>query len=400
MNAQLAAADLEARRELAGLVALSSVDGLGPATVLGCLRSAGGAAAWEALRSGRGSTIGPIAAAIERLRRREPDVAARLAREARALDAGAFLDQHEADGQRVVRYGDPGYPERLLADQAPPAVVFLRGSSVALDRPSVAIVGTRNATQLGRQTAARLAIELADRGVSILSGLALGIDGAAHRAMVERPTAGMPVGVIATGLERAYPRRHQRLQREVAAAGLIVTESPIGSVPVRWRFPARNRILAALADAVVVVESRSAGGSMLTAAEALARDRPVLAVPGHPTASASAGTLDLIADGAVPVRDVADVLVALGLGGLEPIVARPADHPAPAPVSELAHRLLGELDANPRTLGELVLAASVDLDAASAALVELEAAGLVARSGAWFERSGAPPAPAGSGRGR
>jgi DNA processing protein len=400
VNPTLPTEDPQARRDLAGLVALSSLDGLGPATVLGCLRDVGGAAAWEALRSGRGSTVDPIAEAIERLRRREPDVAARLAREARALDAGAFLEQHEADGQRVVSYGDLGYPERLLADPAPPAVVFLRGSSVALDRPSVAIVGTRNATQLGRQTAARLAVELADRGVSILSGLALGIDGAAHRAVVDRSAGGMPVGVIATGLERAYPRRHQRLQQEVAAAGLVVTESPIGSVPLRWRFPARNRILAALADAVVVVESRSAGGSMLTAAEALARDRPVLAVPGHPTASASAGTLDLIADGAVPVRDVTDVLVALGLGGLEPITARTVDHVPPPSISDLANRLLGELDANPRTLGELVLAASVDLDAASGALVELEAAGLVARSGAWFERSTAAPVPAGSRRGR
>jgi DNA processing protein len=189
------------------------------------------------------------------------------------------------------------------------------------------------------------------------------------------------------------------LQRQVATAGLLLSESPIGSEPNRWRFPARNRIIAALADAVVVVESRSAGGSMLTAAEALARDRPVLAVPGHPTSAASAGTLDLIADGAVPVRDVTDVLVAIGCGGRKPLVDRvpPARRPE---ISEVAARLLEDLDANPRTLGELVLTGSLDLDAASAALVELEQAGLVERSGAWFERSRGPAPSAGTRRRR
>ncbi|MCU1368838.1 MAG: DprA [Ilumatobacteraceae bacterium] len=126
---------------------------------------------------------------------------------------------------------------------------------------------------------------------------------------------------------------------------------------------------------------------MLTAGEALARDRPVLAVPGHPTSPASAGTLDLIADGAVPVRDVTDVLVAIGLGGRK--TAEALSEPDPHPeVSDTATRLLAELDPNPRTLGELMLVGPWGLDQASLALIELEQAGLVIRSGAWFERSG------------
>jgi DNA processing protein len=210
----------------------------------------------------------------------------------------------------------------------------------------------------------------------------------------------VPIGVVATGLERAYPRRHQRLHRHIASIGLLVSESPMGSEPTRWRFPARNRIIAGLSDAVVVVESRSAGGSMLTAGEALTRNRPVLAVPGHPSAAASAGTLDLIADGAVPVRDVGDVLVAIGCGGRAPLVDAPTS-PIPMPsISEAAARVLGDLDANPRTLGELVLAGGSDLEGVSSALAELEAAGLVVRSGAWFERSGAAGAATGGGRGR
>lgn len=387
--------DQAVRYELAALVALSSLAGLGPATVLGCLASCGGAAAWDALRAGRGAAIAPLSRAAERLERGERGERGamdRLRRDALALDAAAFLAAHEADGQRVVAYGDPGYPGRLLEDPAPPAVLFLRGSSEVLDAPTVAIIGTRNATQLGRQMAARLAIDLADRGVSIASGLALGIDGAAHLALVDRQEGGAPIGVVATGLERAYPRRHQRLHRQVADRGLLVSESPIGSEPARWRFPARNRILAGLADAVVVVESRSAGGSMLTASEALARDRAVLAVPGHPTSAASAGTLDLIADGATPCRDVDDVLVALGLGGrtcldagaTPPSLVPPASE---LPVHGLARWLVDALEANPQTLGELVDGAPGDLDAVSAALVDLEHAGHVTRSGAWFERS-------------
>lgn len=130
---------------------------------------------------------------------------------------------------------------------------------------------------------------------------------------------------------------------------------------------------------------------MLTAAEALARDRPVLAVPGHPTSASAAGTLDLICDGAVPVRDVTDVLVAIGLGGLGSTVqpgASSAAGPDLSDLSDLAHQVLDALGANPRTLGELVLAGPFDLDAVSGALIELEQAELASRSGAWFERTG------------
>lgn len=376
------------RPELARLVALASLEGIGPATLLACLAGCGPAAAWDAVRSGHGRRIAPVATAIDHRRRREPDAEARLGRDASAIDPDALLDRHEAAGQRVAAYGTAGYPARLLDDPAPPAVVFWRGSMAALDGPTVAIVGTRNATRLGCETAANLAVELADRGVSVVSGLALGIDGAAHRALVERDVGGAPVGVIATGLERAYPRQHQRLHRQVASAGLLLSESPIGSAPTRWRFPARNRIIAGLADAIVVVESRSTGGSMLTASEAVARDRTVLAIPGHPTSASAAGTLDLIADGAVPVRDVTDVLVAIGLGGLPPIVTALAPSACEVIVSELAVRIHELLGPNPSTLGELVLASTASLQAVSAALLELEQSGLVSRSGAWFERSG------------
>lgn len=379
----------EARHELACAVGLAALEGIGPATLIACLRSGGTVEAWDAVRAGRAMRVASIASALGRRRGKEPDVEQRIARDAALIDPDAFLARHEAAGQRVTAYGTPGYPQRLLEDPAPPAVVFWQGSLAGLDRPTVAIVGTRNATRLGFETASRLAVELVDRGVSVVSGLALGIDGAAHRAIVERVGGGAPIGVVATGLDRTYPRRHERLHRQVASAGLLLSESPLGSEPSRWRFPARNRIIAGLSDAVVVVESRSAGGSMLTAAEAVARDRTVLAVPGHPTAAAAAGTLDLIADGAVPVRDVTDVLVAIGLGGQRPIAGPDARSPqaVASPVGPLAARLLEHLDPNPMTLGELVLASVEGVDETSSALMELEQAGLVVRSGAWFERA-------------
>jgi DNA processing protein len=388
------------RHEKACRVALASVPGIGPATISACLDEGGAAAAWRALLAGRAGAIVALSEAAARRRKREPDALARFRRSAALLDPEAVLARHEAAGQHVLCPGDPAYPARLLEDEVPPPVLFAVGSLAHLDGPTVAIVGTRNATQLGRATAASLATELAHRGVSIVSGLALGIDAAAHEAIACESGGGVPIGVVATGLERAYPRRHQRLHRHIASIGLLVSESPMGSEPTRWRFPARNRIIAGLSDAVVVVESRSAGGSMLTAGEALTRNRPVLAVPGHPSAAASAGTLDLIADGAVPVRDVGDVLVAIGCGGRAPLVDAPTS-PIPMPsISEAAARVLGDLDANPRTLGELVLAGGSDLEGVSSALAELEAAGLVVRSGAWFERSGAAGAATGGGRGR
>ncbi|MCU1372254.1 MAG: smf [Ilumatobacteraceae bacterium] len=238
----------DARHERACLVALSSLAGIGPATVRACARSCGAAAAWDALRSGRGRQISAFDGVASRTR--DPETWARLTQDAAVLDAEAVLARHEAAGQRVVAFGEAGYPERLVEDHEPPAVLFLAGSDAALARPTVAIVGTRNATRLGRETAGSLAAELTARGVSVVSGLALGIDGAAHQALVGGGGGsgfGAPVGVVATGLERAYPRRHQLLQQQIAASGLLVSESPIGSEPARWRFPARNRIIAGLA---------------------------------------------------------------------------------------------------------------------------------------------------------
>lgn len=381
--------------ELAHLVALASLPELGPSTLAACRLAPGAPETWAAVRAGRAAAV-PALVALARSRGRAID-ADRWATEAGAVDPSALLAAHRRDGQLVLAHGDPAFPDRLAEDPVPPPLLFARGDLGALRGPAVAIVGTRNATRVGRETAASLAVDLAVRGVAVVSGLALGIDGAAHRALVDAHEdgapagAGRPVGVVAAGLDRPYPRRHLALHGQVAEVGVVLGETPMGGAPLRWRFPARNRIIAALADAVVVVESRSAGGSMLTAAEALTRGIPVLAVPAHPRSPAGAGALDLIAEGAAPVRDVEDVLVAIGEGG-----SRRLDGPGDPLGSEVAELL--ELGA--ATLHELVESTGRELGAVAASLTALEVAGTVVRHGPWYELATRPGAGTAGERGR
>jgi DNA processing protein len=305
------------------------------------------------------------------------------------------LGEHRAAGIEVLVHGDPGYPNVLLHDPAPPAVLFALGRTELLGAPAVAIVGTRNATHVGCRTAATLAGELADLGIQVVSGLALGIDGAAHRGVIARldaptpaPGLGRPVGVVACGLDLAYPSRHRALHREVEVHGLLLSEHPMGTPPAPWRFPARNRIIAALGLALVVVESRATGGSMLTVGEALARDRPILAVPGHPSSPSAAGTLDLLSEGAIVLRDVDDVLVAIGRAGQRRAAEEGTGAAAPdgrVPEHPMAGAILQLLTGTPRSLEELVAATERPVLEVARAVDELERLGRVVRSGAWLE---------------
>jgi DNA processing protein len=208
--------------------------------------------------------------------------------------------------------GAAGYPAALAADHAAPYLLATIGDVAALDRPRVAMVGTRRCTPTGREIAYQFGHELAAAGVCIVSGLAIGIDGAAHGGALSVEGA-PPVGIVAGGLDRPYPSRHRALWRQVALRGLLVSEAPLGTPNEAWRFPARNRILAALADVVVVVESHERGGSMITAEQALDRGTPVLAVPGPIRSPASTGANRLFREGAGPACDTADILVALEL---------------------------------------------------------------------------------------
>jgi DNA processing protein len=234
-----------------------------------------------------------------------------------------------------------------------------------LSGPAVAIVGTRSCSPYGAQVARRLGRELAEAGATVVSGLARGIDAEAHRGALE--AGGPTVAVLGCGIDRDYPRAHAALARRIAEVGLLVSEYEPGTEPASWRFPARNRIVAGLAVATVIVEARAKSGALITADFALEEGREVFAVPGEITSALSRGTNELLRLGAAPLLGSADVLEALGL---EPAPARRG-----ARLSEQAARLRGLLSDRSASVDELVAVSGLPADAVAAGLVELELAG-------------------------
>ena len=260
------------------------------------------------------------------------------------VDADPALDWERltASGTAVLRRGAPGYPERLVDDRAAPEILFARGTISQVEGPCVALVGTRSATFYGSNVASELGADLSDAGVVVVSGLAAGIDSAAHEGALacERPTP--PVAVVGGGVDVVYPASSSRLWARLETGGGILSEAAPGAAPEGWRFPLRNRLIAALAHVVVVVESHRSGGALHTVAAADERGVTVLAVPGSVRSPASEGTNALIADGCGVARDAADVLAALELAcagpgrslraGTGAAAAGPA-RPAPASTS-------------------------------------------------------------------
>ncbi|MEY3492943.1 MAG: processing protein DprA [Actinomycetota bacterium] len=306
----------------------------------------------------------------------------------KALAAGPTDREIESRlaAMHVTIMGDPDYPESLALDRAAPAALFWRGDITVIDRRRrVALVGTRRATEYGRGAAHDFGRCLASNGVAVVSGLALGVDAAAHRgALAARSTRTMapPIGVVASGLDVVYPRLNSRLWSEVAEQGVLVSESPPGTEPDRFRFPLRNRIIAALAEVLVVVESRATGGSMLTVNEALQRDVPVMSVPGATRSLASEGTNLLLRDGALVAASPDDVLAVLGLTPARHDVVRDL-RPVPMGVDR---EVLAVMSPDPMALDDVVRASAPhSLGAVALALGRLEANGWVVCTDGWFE---------------
>jgi DNA processing protein len=306
-------------------------------------------------------------------------------------DVTRLWQRHTVLGIKVLLAGQPPYPERLMDDPQAPAVLFCLGDPAALaEFPTAALVGTRAPTRYGIGVAAQFGADLSAAGVSVMSGLALGIDGAAHEGA--SGAGAPPVAVVAGGLDHAYPRRHQRLWERVASEGVIVSESPAGVPTEKWRFPVRNRLLAALSDVVVVVESRHHGGSRHTVDAAMERGVPVGAVPGSIRSATSEGTNALLADGAFPVCSSGDILVALTLVGAAVAVPRESGGRAipPGPPAATPGRdrpVYDALTADPAPLDELVRLTGLDLAELCGGLERLAQAGLARDAGGWWERA-------------
>ena len=354
-------------------MALLTLPGMGPARLNALLELGSARAAWEAITSGAPIDVPGV----------NRDKVAAWRSTARRTSVEDHWRAAGELGLWVAPLGSDSYPERLRDDIEAPHMLFGLGRSIGTG-PTVGIVGTRNCTSYGRRCAFEFGNLLAEAGVSVVSGLALGIDAAAHQGALNasggKGVAARPIGVVGSGLDVIYPKRNSTLWSQVAEHGSLLSETAPGVQPARWRFPARNRIIAGLSDAVIVIESHEAGGSLSTVEEAQARDIPVGAVPGPITSNASAGTNLLLADGATPILGVEDIFALIG-------------HHPPAVLDmgsddqDRASVVLDALGWNPILFDELCQRLDASPGVIAVEVEQLIDAGLCSRDGPWIERS-------------
>ncbi|MGH2617540.1 MAG: DNA-processing protein DprA, partial [Thermomicrobiales bacterium] len=294
------------------------------------------------------------------------------------VDPRRELERIEAMGLRATYPGHPAYPRLLAEISGRPSLLFVRGEMLPVDNAAVAIVGTRRATPYGRQSAERVAAELAQAGITVISGLARGVDAVAHRAALA--AGGRTIAVLGSGPDVIYPGEHRRLAEQIAENGAIVTEHPPGTKPDAQNFPARNRIISGMSLGVVVIEAPRRSGALITASFAGDQGREVFVVPGSVFASASEGTNALLRDGARLVRDGADVLEDLGLGS----GAGAAVVQTQMPLDDNERRLYDALGGEARHIDELAEEAGLPAGQAGALLLTMELKGLVRNHGAQY----------------
>lgn len=342
-------------------------------------------------------------AALRRLLRHNPDPCALLETPASALDGAGlpaewFSERHRlgsdpqwrgdserllerlhAAGVSLLDARDPRWPPLLQEVDDAPYLLYVRGDPALLSTPQLAIVGSRKATRQGLETAAEFAAELARAGMTVTSGLALGIDAAAHRGALD--VAGNTVAVIGTGIDIRYPRANRALADAIAAAGAVVTELPPGTPPTPDQFPQRNRIISALSLGVLVVEAALRSGSLITARLALEQNREVFAVPGSIRAGASRGCNALLQNGAKLVTCVGDILEEYS--GWTAAAAEPG---APLPAAGPRAEVMAAIGFQPDTLDSLQQATGLSPAQLLPLLTELQLRGEVEQIGGCWQR--------------
>ncbi len=374
------------------VVALAALEGVGPSRLRWLLGFGTPSAVWGRVSAGSLPADPRSTVAVDR------NLLSHWRKEARGVTPAQWWERCCRAGVGVTTIGSPAYPPWLVDDIDPPVVLFHRGDPDRVSTVRVGIVGTRRMTGYGRLHASRLGRELSEAGVSVVSGLALGVDAAAHRGAVEAADApdsvepAAPVAIVGAGLDAPCPRRNEQLAARVAETGVILSEVPPGLSSAPWRFPVRNRVIAAACDALVVVESAANGGSMHTVREAMRRDRTVLAIPGPIDSSVSVGTNDLLADGALVCRGVEDVLMAVGQalpggrGRKDSDQQRLVLDERVPPSERSSAMVLEVLGWRPMTVDSIAASSGLAVLELAVVLVELERAGWIARHGSWVER--------------
>ena len=307
----------------------------------------------------------------------------------------------EGAARAVVTLGDPRYPQLLLDTEDPPLLLYLMGPAPLVARTPfpagrcLAVVGSRNPTAQGADNARLFSRALAEAGFTIVSGLALGIDAAAHEGALDAVSgasggdAPATIAVVGTGLDRVYPRKNLGLAHRIAARGLLVSEYPLGTPPLAANFPKRNRIISGLSQGTLVVEAALASGSLITARMAAEQGREVFAIPGSIHAPQSRGCHALIRQGAKLVESAQDVLEELRLPGPAGAASQPAAAPTDDPADETDSALLQALGFDPMAVDALVARTGQDAASVQVELLELELEGRVARlPGGLFQRLG------------
>jgi DNA processing protein len=293
------------------------------------------------------------------------------------IDPAGELERLSRLGIRAVHPGHPSYPRLLAEISGRPSLLYVRGELAPADDKSVAIVGTRRATPYGRQAAERIAAELAQAGITVVSGLARGVDAAAHRAALA--VGGRTIAVLGSGPDVIYPAEHGRLAEQILESGAILSEFPPGAKPDAQNFPARNRIVSGMTLGTLIIEAPARSGALITASFAGDQGREVFVIPGSIFAQTAEGTNALLRDGARLVRDGADILEDLGLGGRDPVVTQ-----TQLLLGEDEQRLFEAVGKEARHIDELAEDAGLPAGAASALMLTLELKGLVRNHGAQY----------------
>jgi DNA processing protein len=365
--------------ELESLIALNMVEGLGPITIKRLVEFFGSAE--QAMRAGAGELC-----LIEGIGREK---AARASRAMREVDVSAEIAAIEKGRFTVVTLDDPSYPAPLKQIYDPPPLLYVKGELRAEDNHAIAVVGARRCSHYGAMASERLAAQIAGVGLTVVSGLARGIDTAAHRGALKG--GGRTIAVLGSGLGRIYPAENARLAVEIAASGAVVSEFPLSMGPQRTNFPLRNRIISGLSLGVLVIEAARKSGSLITAAQALEQGRVVFAVPGRIDSFASRGAHQLIRDGAKLVESVEDVCEEFPY--LFPAATarrggRDLEHlPRPRLTTE-EETVFAHVSSQERSIDEIIAACGMPASIVSAALLSLELKHLVNQlPGKVFRRS-------------